>query len=296
MKKTALQLILIFLIFLASCSQKLTSIQDLSTEQKTSTYKVLKDVTYGEDAEQNMDIYLSQKAKSLGKRNYTIVFIHGGGFYLSDKTKEERYIEPYLKKGMNVVNLNYRLKRGIPLATSDLTHALNFLKANNNENDLNLKNIIVTGFSAGGLMASNVGVAQNNPHFPDKLNGGIKITGIINFSGGMDGLGLAERIFSEHENELYRSVGKALFPAEDYETKENLAIYEPITYFDQSDPPVFIWYGGLDDQVPPVQYKTFESMRRKGKDVILYIPNGKHSPNKEEFENAYVEIFRFLDR
>ncbi len=27
----------------------------------------------------------------------------------------------------------------------------------------------------------------------------------------------------------------------------------------------------------------------------MFIPNGKHSPNQEEFEKAYVEIFKFLD-
>jgi acetyl esterase/lipase len=70
-----------------------------------------------------MDIYLSKDAKSLGKNNHTIIFMHGGGYYFSDKSQEERYIEPYLKKGLNVVNINYRLKKGVPIATSDLhTH------------------------------------------------------------------------------------------------------------------------------------------------------------------------------
>ena len=156
MKINVLHLLLIFLIILSSCSKKLTSIQDLSTDQQTAAYKALKDVSYGSDAEQVMDIYLSQKAKSFGKSNYTVVFLHGGGYYFSDKSQEERYIEPYLKKGLNVVNLNYRLKRGIPMATSDLTHALNFLKAKNADYGLNLENVIVTGFSAGAHIATNV--------------------------------------------------------------------------------------------------------------------------------------------
>jgi acetyl esterase/lipase len=160
----------------------------LANAEKETVYKVLKDVSYGSDAEQVMDIYLSEKAKSFGKRNYTVVFLHGGGYYFSDKSQEERYIEPYLKKGLNVINLNYRLKRGIPMATSDLTHALNFLKANKNDYKLNLKNVIVTGFSAGAHIATNVGLAQNNPEYPNKLNNGTQIVGIINFSGPVDGL------------------------------------------------------------------------------------------------------------
>jgi acetyl esterase/lipase len=295
MKTSALFFPLIFLILLSSCSKKLTSTVDLSATEKETVYKILKDVSYGSDAEQVMDIYLSQNAKSFGKHNYTIVFLHGGAYYLSDKSQEERYIEPYLKKGLNVVNLNYRLKRGIPLATSDLTNALNFLKANNADYSLNLGNVIVTGFSAGAHIATNVGLAQNNPEYPNKLDEGITITGIINFSGPVDGLDLIERIFSEHDYDLFSQAGEALFPPEDYESKENIAIYEPITYFDPNDPPIFLWQGALDDQVPPVTFEQFVLKMRKDKDVRIFIPDGKHSPNKEEFDKAYVEIFKFLD-
>ena len=288
-------LALLFSISSSAFPQKLTEVHDLSPEERVITYQVLKDVSYGSDPEQTMDIYLSQKAKSFGKRNYTIVFLHGGGYYFSDKRQEERYIEPYLKKGLNVVNLNYRLKRGIPLATSDLTHALNFLKTNNAAYDLNLDNVIVTGFSAGAHIASNVGLAQNNPEYPNKLDGDIRIVGIINFSGPVDGLDVVERVFTEHENEQYQAVGRALFPAEGYESKENLAIYQPITYFDPKDPPIFLWHGGLDDQIPAKTFERFVPMLRKDMDIRIFIPDGKHSPNQKEFENAYIEIFKFLD-
>lgn len=92
---------------MTSCSKKLTSISDKTAEQISATYKIMKEISYGTDAEQNMDIYLSKDAKSYGKNNYTIVFLHGGGYYLSDKSQEKKYIEPYLKKGLNVVNMNY---------------------------------------------------------------------------------------------------------------------------------------------------------------------------------------------
>lgn len=293
--KKLISLTLIFSSLLSSCSKKLTSTDELSTEQRATVYKVLKDVSYGSDAEQKMDIYLSAQATSYGKRNYTIVFLHGGGYYLSDKSLEERYIEPYLKKGLNVVNLNYRLKRGIPIATSDLAYVLNFLKANSNTYNLNLRNVIVTGFSAGAHIATNIGVSQNNPEFPDRLNDGITIRGIINFSGPVDGLDIVEKIFTEHEHELFSQAGKALFPAEGYESKENIALYEPITYFDKNDPPIFLWHGGKDDQIPPMTFERFVPMLRKDKDVRIFMPNGKHSPGKEEFENAYLEIVKFLD-
>lgn len=296
-KSTSLKLLLLFYsISFTAFSQKLTEVQDLSMEERGDTYQLFKDVSYSSDPEQNMDIYLSQKAKSFGKRNYTVVFLHGGGYYFSDKSQEERYIEPYLKKGLNVVNLNYRLKRGVPMATSDLTIALNFLQAKNSDYDLNLENVIVTGFSAGAHIATNVGLAQNNPEYPNKLKDGVQIVGIINFSGPVDGLDVVERIFTEHENEQYQAVGKALIPPEEYESKENLAVFEPITYFDPKDPPLFLWHGGLDDQIPPGTFEQFVPLPRKNKDYRIYLPESKHSPTKEELEKAYIEIFEFLKR
>jgi len=296
MKNTTNYLTIICLLLLTSCSTRLTSTPDKSTEQIATIYKIMKDVSYGTDAEQNMDIYLSKDAKSYGKNNYTIVFLHGGGYYLSDKNAEEKYIEPYLKKGLNVVNMNYRLKKGIPIATTDLTNALNFLKTNNYDYDLNLNNIIVTGFSAGAHIATNIGVSQNNPEYPNKLNGGIMITGIINFSGPVDGLDVVEKVFSDNENELFSDIGKALFPSNDsYELKEKIAVYEPITYFDKNDPPIFLWHGGKDSQIPPQTFEKFVPMLNANKDFVIYKPNGLHSPNEEEFKNAYAEIFVFLD-
>lgn len=295
MKNTAISLTLIYIFIASTYAQKLAEIPDLSPEERASAYEIYKDVFYGSDAEQNIDIYLSKQASRYGKSNFTIVFLHGGGYYFSDKTQEERYIEPYLKKGLNVVNLNYRLKRGVPMATSDLTHALNFLKAKNADYGLNLENVIVTGFSAGAHIATNVGLAQNNPEYPNKLDGGIQIVGIINFSGPVDRLDMVERIFTEHPNEQYQAVGKALFSPEEYESKENLAVFEPITYFDTNDPPVFLWHGGQDDQIPPVTFERFVPLLRKDKDFRIFIPEAKHSPTKEELEKAYIEVFKFLD-
>ncbi len=160
-----------------------------------------------------MNIYIFKEAKKLKRKNFTIVFVHGGGYYVSDKSQEEKFIQPYLKKGMNVVNMNYRLKRGIPVATEDLTTALNFLKANNATYQLNLDKVILTGFSAGAHIASNVGVSANNPVYPYKLANGIKVSGIINFSGLVDGLDVVEKVFIDNDAQIMKDIGNALFPS-----------------------------------------------------------------------------------
>ncbi len=299
MNRIILFLNLLLLTIFSSCSIKLTSIPDKSSEQIEATYKVMKNVSYGPDQEQTFDSYISENAKQLRNDNFTIVFLHGGGYYVSDKSKEERYIQPYLKKGLNVINMNYRLKRGIPIATEDLTYALNFLKANQANYPLNLNKVILTGFSAGAHIASIVGVTANNPEYQNKLTNGIEISAIINFSGPVDGLDVVEKVFMNNEIPIMKEIGSALFQfGEGYAPKDSIVRYEPITYFDKNDPPFFLWHGGKDDQVPPITFVKFDDLlnENKKKNKVIFLSGGFHSPNATELKDAYNQIFIFLDK
>lgn len=289
---------LLFLIIFNACSVKLTSIKDKSTEEIKESYLVTKDVAYGVDKEEKVDIYIANDAKNFKNKNFTVVFLHGGGYYLSDKSKEERYIQPYLKKGMNVVNVNYRIKRGIPLATEDLTSVLNFLKANNATYQLNLQKVILTGFSAGAHIASIVGASANNAAYTHKLDKGIGIAGIINFSGPVDGLDVVEKVFMDNEIPIMKDIGNALFVGDSYANKDTVAKYNPITYFDKNDPPFFVWHGGKDDQVPASTFVKFVELLNENtkKNEVMFIPDGLHSPNATELQDAYKKIFIFLDK
>jgi dipeptidyl aminopeptidase/acylaminoacyl peptidase len=283
----------------SSCSVKLASLGDKAEEQLKSTYKVTKDVAYGADKEQTMDIYSSVDAKKLKNKNYTVVFLHGGGYYISDKSREERYIQPYLKKGMNVVNMNYRIKRGIPIATEDLTYALNYLKATNSTNHLNLSRVLLTGFSAGAHIASMVAVTANDAAYPHKLDEGIKIAAVINFSGPVDGLDVVEKVFMSNEVPIMKEIGNSLFvESMEYAPKEFVKKYEPITYFDKNDPPFFVWHGAKDDQVPASTFEKFVDLlnQDKQKNEVMYLPEGLHSPSTSQLKDAYEKIFVFLDR
>ncbi len=81
-------LFIIFFILL----KNLTATQNKSSEQIATAYTVFKDFEYATDNLQTMDIYLATDEKHLGKDNYTIIFLHGGSYYFSDKSEEERYI------------------------------------------------------------------------------------------------------------------------------------------------------------------------------------------------------------
>lgn len=287
---------------LGACSAKTTPVADLTPltpAQALAMYDVTRDVAYGADPEQTMDVYLPKNGSRPRRPTYTLVFLHGGGYYISDKTKEERYIRPYLQRGVTVVNLNYRLKRGIPVATEDLTLALNFLAKQQASYPVNLHRVVLSGFSAGGHIASLVAVTANDPTYAHPLAPGIGIAGVVNFSGPVGGLDVVEKVFMDHSMPLMKDIGVALFPeTQEYAPKEVTRRYEPLTYLDPKDPPFFIWQGGQDDQVPPVTFAQFVQLLQpdKRKNVVLFVPDGRHSPSGSELEAAYQQIFAFLDK
>jgi acetyl esterase/lipase len=265
-----------------------------------SNYNVSKNTSYGDDAEQIMDIYVSKESSN---NNLTIVFMHGGGWYMSDKQDVQRYIQPYLLKGINVINLNYRLKKGVATASEDLTEALNYIQNNNAKYFLNLKRVVLSGFSSGGHMAALIGLSANNKTYKPKLNKAIKVVGIVDFSGPVDQLEVVEKRFIDWKLQISKEltstdIGNAMFRYDGYAPKDSIIKYEPITYFDKNDPPFFLWYGGNDDQVFPRTFENFTKLvhQDKIKNEIVFVPNAGHSPKSNELKDAYDQIFKFLDK
>jgi acetyl esterase/lipase len=284
---------------LAGCSVKRAPVAIMTPAQALATYAVTRDVAYGTDSEQTMDVYVPGEASRGRRPNYTLVFMHGGGYYISDKTKEERYIQPYLQRGVTVVNLNYRLKRGIPVATEDLTLALNFLQGHQGAYSMNLQRVVLSGFSAGAHIASLVAVTANAPTYAHPLAAGIGIAAVVNFSGPVGGLDVVEAVFMNNPVPIMKEIGLALFPETlGYAPREVTRRYEPLTYLDPKDPPFFIWHGGQDDQVPPVTFVQFVDVlqQNKRKNEVLFVTEGRHSPSASELETAYERIFEFLDK
>jgi acetyl esterase/lipase len=263
-----------------------------------NTHIVHSDVPYGNHARQVMDIHLGREAARLGERNHTIVFLHGGGFSFGDKTDNGRYVTPFLLRDMNVVNMSYRIRQGVAVATEDLTNALNHLARNNHRYGLDLSNVIVGGFSAGAMIATTVGLSQNDPGYPFPLDPGIRITAILNFSGPVDRLAAIEEIFRSSADETWQLVGRNLFPADPRFTREEMIEkFTPFTYLRDGVPPIFLSHGGLDDQVPPSTFARFvESLRSSSTHhrIVFYAEAG-HSKRPQELDETFIEVFRFLD-
>lgn len=291
-------LLLAALCSLASGGAGEASAQTRADHAVNGTHVVHTDVSYGDHDRQIMDIHMARDAKRLGDRNFTIVFLHGGGFSFGDKADNRRYVTPFLEKGMNVVDMSYRIRQGVPAATEDLTNALNYLARHNDRYGLDLSNVIVGGFSAGAMIATTVGFSQNDPRYPYPLSEGIRITGVLNFSGPVDQLDAVEEIFRSSEDESWQLVARNLFPPNPRFTKdEMIGKFTPFTYLSDDVPPFFLSHGGLDDQIPPDTFARFIAALANSSTYhrIVFYPGAGHSLGQQELHDTFIEVFRFLD-
>ena len=152
----------IILLFATLFSGPFTSCnksRSADAENKALTQSDMKNVSYGSDSAQKMDVYLPE-----GRNNDStkiIVFIHGGSWSGGDKSEFNEAIVALRKQlpDFAMFNINYRLVRygGVnrfPAQIDDIKAALNFIDNNASDYNINPEKIVLVGASAGAHLAS----------------------------------------------------------------------------------------------------------------------------------------------
>lgn len=114
-----------------------------------------------------MDVYVPDDART---DRPALLMIHGGGWKSFSKSGFDADAERFAGAGYVVANINYRLTPAgrYPNAMRDTHCALAFLRSRASEYGLDPDRIAVMGYSAGGHLASLLGVAIDEPDFvPD---------------------------------------------------------------------------------------------------------------------------------
>ena len=273
------------------------SADSLEDSVDLSQYSIEKDIPYGEDPKQVFDLYIAPQLENRLKPDVTIVFSHGGGYYFGDKSYSKEFIQPFLEKGFDVVNSNYRLGLGVFAANSDLASLLRHLVEERDTYRFASDRFVLMGFSAGAQMSANIGFWQNEKDDPFNTPKEADIAAVVNISGPSHNFAEVEQIFLNFEDEELRELGAAMFPPDASYTKgQIISMVEPFDQFDEDDPPMFLWYGERDVQVPPSTHRKLlaaigsESSRHR----VIYESEGQHYPSAVEYARAVDELINFL--
>ena len=140
--------LIVFSLLLGSCKkEKLPAVIPAQT---------IKNISYGSDALQKMDVYLPAGRSVLSTK--VIILIHGGAWSSGDKTDFDAYVDTLKRRipDYAIFNINYRLATGtsnfFPSQENDVKAAVEFIVNKSAEYYVSQK-IVLLGASAGGHLA-----------------------------------------------------------------------------------------------------------------------------------------------
>ena len=195
-----------------------------------------------------LDIYLPPKAKD---KVPLVIFVHGGGWLGNDKYADIGYMKKtvaeIVSSGFALVSIDYRFatQAVFPAQIQDCNRAISFLVDNADKYGLDKKRIAIIGFSAGGHLASLMGLSKNNNvenFFMPVTNSSFSIKAVIDF------YGPAELILFPGANDP-KSPESILIGATPLSRPDLAKAASPVTYVDKNDPPFLIVHGEKDDIV-----------------------------------------------
>lgn len=225
----------------------------------------------------------------------TLICIHGGGFVAGNKEEASLVGLPYLAKGMNFVNVEYRLASisPAPAAVDDCRCALRWVFNNAKEYGFDLNRLVLRGASAGGHLVLMTGLVPAGAGFDNDCEDGdfpdLKVAAIINYFGPTD---LTALLHAQPPKwYVLRWLG-------DSPNMDELARrLSPVTYVRAGSPPVITIHGDKDQSVPYDQaLRLEEALRRAGVAHQLHtVRGGGHGGySQQETLGIQQEIFTFL--
>lgn len=245
-----------------------------------------------------LDIYLPPVVKS----SYPVViWIHGGAWMMNDKYADMGYMTQTLKgfidKGYAVASIDYRHSTTAPFPAQiqDCNQAVEFLYQNASKYKLDRNKFALIGFSAGGHLASLMGLSNNNNvagFYPAEKKTSFKIKLVLDFYGPSDFLSIRGNQSPDPKSPLTLLLGARVFDRPDLAKTAS-----PVTYADKNDPPFLIIQGEKDESVDPQQSISLSlHLKLAGvKNELIIVPNAPHYGVMFDAEDIRNKVFYYLD-
>jgi acetyl esterase/lipase len=204
-----------------------------------------------------LDIYLPANTT---KKLPLVIWIHGGAWMLNDKYADMGYmkntVKSFLDSGYALASIDYRYSTTAPFPAQiqDCNQAIQFLYDHAEKYHLNKNKMALIGFSAGGHLASLLGLSQNNNisrFYPGGKKPSFKISTVLDFYGPSDFVLLGGATDTSINNN--RNAVSILLGALPMLRPDLAKAASPVTYVDKNDPPFLIVQGEKDESVPYTQ-------------------------------------------
>lgn len=205
-----------------------------------------------------LDVYLPANTKG---KVPLVILVHGGGWLGNDKYADIGYMKKtvaeIVSNGFALASIDYRFatQAVFPAQIQDCNRAVSFLFDNADKYHLDKNRFAVMGFSAGGHLASLMGLSKNDnieKFFVPGSNKSFTFKAVVDF------YGPAELILLPGNNDP-KSPESLLIGATPLARPDLAKAASPVTYVDKNDPPFLIIHGEKDDIVSNKQSQLLSS-------------------------------------
>ena len=244
-----------------------------------------------------LDIYLPANAK--GKLPL-VILIHGGGWLTNNKYADIGYMKKtvaeIISSGFALASIDYRFSTQavFPAQIQDCNRAVSFLYDNADKYGFDRNRFAVMGFSAGGHLASLVGLSKNNNVKAFFLHG---TSDAFSFKGVVDFYGPSELILFPGNNDP-KSPESLLIGAAPLARPDLAKAASPVTYVDKNDPPFLIIHGEKDELVSPKQSLLLSSWLSVAgvPNELVVVKDAPHFGVMFDADEVRNKVMRFLKK
>ncbi|MFT3682119.1 MAG: alpha/beta hydrolase [Ferruginibacter sp.] len=154
--------------------------------ERNIVYTTLPATAYG-DRQLHLDVFSPVK-----KGKYpAIIMVHGGGWRSGTKEMQVPMAEMLAARGFVTIPVEYQLslEAKYPAAVYNIKSAIRWVKANADKYQIDTAKIAISGCSAGGQLASLVGLTNNVPSFEGEQGNkgtGSTVSAVIDIDGAID--------------------------------------------------------------------------------------------------------------
>ncbi|RYZ23573.1 MAG: alpha/beta hydrolase [Chitinophagaceae bacterium] len=273
--------LLISMILLQSCQDGQSARPALNTEAAYT----LRDVAYGNDTAQRMDVYLPARRSSA--TTPVMVLVHGGGWTGGNKNDFNSYIESFRRRMPEYafVNINYRLVNGpvlLDAQRADVRAAIDAVRGKTGEWNVNGRKLVLLGASAGAHLA--LLEAYSRPG----------VTAVVDFFGPTD-------LVAMHEQPWHPLVPLAVQMIMGAPLAQQRAAYEaasPVRLVTAQAPPTLILHGSKDPVVALSQSKALEGRLAEAgvaHELVVY-PGAGHGWHGSTLTKSFDVLEKFLEQ
>jgi acetyl esterase/lipase len=253
--------------------------------------KDVKDIVYAQvgDRKLLLDIYFPQEITN----PYLIVWIHGGAWHSGSKASPPL---SFVRSGYALASVDYRLsvEATFPAPVHDIKAAIRYLRANASKHGYRADKIIIAGSSAGAHLAALAGVTNGDKLLEGEVGEFTKISssiqGIIDYYGPTNFTTILKQ--STPHGISVRGPAMALLLGKTVDNAPEMAkLASPALQVDPTDPPLLIFHGDQDIQVPINQsHELVGEYKQNRLKVQLEVVHGGGHSDTPYFEPRYQGI------